>query len=219
MLGGAGKRRGGTCIVYDRDSVFGSVLKEKLCSSSPSFSSLASCCWGNTSKMCLEHQPTLPAGIGQGKVQFLKWCFCSVTVDLQPLVLLWDTAFEKKKLKKKIQKLTPMPYFLFSLCCVPECIFEGKLGSVAVVPLLLLVLEQAQWKWGSLNPVENSRASSQLWALSRVLLVKLGCTFVPGELSGKLVLRHQQEPYARVNPECFPSGSAKSCTAANLQQV
>lgn len=151
--------------------------------------------------MCLEHQPTLPAGIEQGKVQFLKQCCCFVTGFATPGPSLRH-CFWKNKFKKIIWKLTPIHYFSSAgdlLCAVCQN------ASLEASSAQLLLFHCLCWFWSGHNEGgacwtqwKTSHAFSQLWALSRVFLVELGCTFVPEELSGKLVLRHQQKPYVHV---------------------
>lgn len=179
-------------------------------SSAPSFSSLASCCWG--SKICLQHQPTLPAGTEQGKVQFLKQrCYCGFATP---------DPFGTKKFKKKVQRLAPIH-------CLP---FAGS--------LLCVVYQNASLE-ASCCP---STASDGLGVGSRVglaepsgklamPLVNFGlypecswCSWAAPSCQEscleKLVLRHQQKPYAHVLIlSVFLQEVLNLALAASLQQV
>lgn len=183
-------------------------------SSAPSVSSLASCCW--SSKKYLQHQPTLPAGTEQGKVQFLKQhCDCEFATP-DPL---------KKKIRKKMSKSSPPSTVchLLAVCsvfCVRMHLWRHLWRQVAVLPVPLMV-----WEWAAGWGLAERSGKLAMPSVNSGLCP--GCSWWSWAAPScqescleKLVLRHQQKPYAHVLIlSVFLQEVLNLALAASLQQV
>lgn len=105
----------------------------------------------------------------------------------------WKNKLKKKKISQSSAPSTVPHLLAVCILCARMHLWRQALVSCCWFwsGIMKVGLTETQWK-------TSSCAFSQLWPLSRVFLVELGCPFMPGELSGKLVLRHHQKPCAHV---------------------